>query len=131
MIFITPKNIKKIAKENFSGINVDSNGNELFKYSEQELIEIVEENYKYIRENLSIENSIFLDIPEMTKDDLDLIGMIDSANAYIKQIEMLEQENKALYEENQRLYKENSFNAKNIILKRIMQKLTRKVKKVK
>ena len=66
----------------------------------------------------------------MTKDDLDPIGMIDSANAYIKQIEMLEQENKALYEENQRLYKENSFNAKNI-LKRLMRKLTRKVKKVK
>ena len=126
MIFVTPENIKKIVEENFSGINVDSNENELFKYSEQELVEIVEENYKYIKENLSIENSIFLDIPEMTKDDLNPIGIIDSANAYIKQIKKLEQENKALYEDNQRLYKELELN----IPKKVNRKLDRITKKI-
>lgn len=62
----------------------------------------------------------------MTKDDLNPIGIIDSANAYIKQIKKLEQENKALYEDNQRLYKELELN----IPKKVNRKLDRITKKI-
>lgn len=127
---ITPSNMEDVVAANFSGINLGSNEDEIFKYSEKELISIIEENYKYVSKHLSIKNSVFLDVEKPSTKDLNLNEIIDTTNLYISKIKELEQETKRLFEENQELYSEIEINSKSI-LKKTINKITRKVKKVK
>lgn len=54
--------IEKEIKENFSGKTLEDKSKEIEKYTEEDLQDIIENNYKVIEEKLSIKNSIITDI---------------------------------------------------------------------
>ena len=102
---ITPKNIKEAVKQNFTGINLKSDKDELYQYREDELIKIINKNYEYVSEKLQITNSIFLDIAPF-KSDSDFENLFLNLNCYSTKIKDLEKENKRLFDDTQKLYKE-------------------------
>lgn len=127
-VLITPKNIKDAIKENFTGINLNDDKDELFKYNENELLDIINQNYDYAEKKLGIENSIYLDI-ESFKGESDLSSVFLGLNYYSEKIQNLEKVNKELYLKTQELYKEinqlNKYLRKSII-GRIIKKLDKK-----
>ena len=104
VVLITPKNIKDAIKENFTGINLKDDKDELFKYSEKELIKILNDNYEYVSKKLAITDSVYLDIAPFEVRS-DLFSVFEGLNYYIEKIKDLEQENHKLYLSNQELYK--------------------------
>lgn len=127
-ILITPQNIKDAIKENFTGINLNDDKDELFKYNENELLDIINQNYDYASKKLGIENSIYLDI-EPFKGESDLSSVFLGLNYYPEKIQNLEKVNKELYLKTQELYKEinqlNKYLRKSII-GRLIKKLDKK-----
>lgn len=125
VILITPKNIKKAIEENFTGINLDNDKDELFNYTEKELLEILDDNYHYVANNLAISSSVYLDISPLKKES-NLESVFLGLNYYSEKIKSLEQENKELYLRTQDLYKEiNQLNA--YLRKSIIGRLARKI----
>lgn len=125
VILITPKNIKKAIEENFTGINLDNDKDELFNYTEKELLEILDDNYHYVANNLAISSSVYLDISPLKKES-NLESVFLGLNYYSEKIKNLEQENKELYLRTQDLYKEiNQLNA--YLRKSIIGRLARKI----
>lgn len=125
VILITPKNIKKAIEENFTGINLDNDKDELFNYTEKELLEILDDNYHYVANNLAISSSVYLDISPLKKES-NLQSVFLGLNYYSEKIKSLEQENKELYLRTQDLYKEiNQLNA--YLRKSIIGRLARKI----
>lgn len=102
-VLITPNNIKDAVEENFTGINLSDDKDEIFKYNEKELIKILEDNYKYVSKNLAITDSVFLDITPF-ENKTDIINVIDNINDYASEIDDLKKENKELYLKTQELY---------------------------
>lgn len=125
VILITPKNIKKAIEENFTGINLDNDKDELFNYTEKELLEILDDNYHYVANNLAISSSVYLDISPLKKES-NLESVFLGLNYYSEKIKSLEQENKELYLRTQDLYKEiNQLNE--YLRKSIIGRLARKI----
>ena len=128
IVLITPQNIKDAIEENFTGINLKDDKDELCKYSEKELIEILNKNYSYVADNLAINNSVYLDI-EPFQENSSLQSVFCGLNYYTEKINNLEKENKELYLKTQKLYKEinqlNKYLRKSII-GRLIKKLDKK-----
>ena len=103
--FITPDKIKDAIEENFTGVNLNNDKDELFKYSEKELMKILNENYDYIAKNLAINNSVYLDI-EPFQENTNLKSLFLGLNYYVDKIRLLQEENKELYLRTQELGKE-------------------------
>lgn len=101
---VTPSIIKAAIKENFTGINLKDDKEEILKYNEKELKKIIEKNYSYVKENLQITNSVYLEIEPMEPMNLDLNQIIENTNSNIEKICSLEKETKKLFLDNQRLY---------------------------
>lgn len=101
---VTPNIIKAAIKENFTGINLKDDKEEILKYNEKELKKIIEKNYSYVKEKLQITNSVYLDIEPMESINLDLNQIIENTNSNIEKICSLEKESKKLFLDNQRLY---------------------------
>ena len=101
---VTPSIIKAAIKENFTGINLKDDKEEILKYNEKELKKIIEKNYSYVKEKLQITNSVYLDIEPMESINLDLNQIIENTNSNIEKICSLEKESKKLFLDNQRLY---------------------------
>lgn len=104
LALVTPSIIKTAIKENFTGINVKDDKEEILKYNEKELKKIIEKNYSYVKENLQITNSVYLEIEPMEPMNLDLNQIIENTNSNIEKICSLEKETKKLFLDNQRLY---------------------------
>ena len=124
---ITPKNIELAIEENFTGINLEDNKDELFNYKENELIEIINKNYDFVSQHFSISNSVYLDIKPF-KSMSTLESVFKGLNYYSKKERELEQENKKLFLETQSIYKERDELQKaldNTIDRRIKNKLRR------
>lgn len=105
VVLITPKNIKDAIEENFTGINLKDDMDELFHYSEQELIKTINQNYEYVSKHLAIADCVYLDIEPFNGEN-DLKSVFDGLNYYINQMQHLQSENQRLYLENQKLYKQ-------------------------
>lgn len=101
---ITPDIIEEAIKENFTGINLRDNKEEILDYNEKELKKIIEENYSFIKSKFQITNSVYLDIEPMEQMNLDLNQIIENTNSNIEKICSLEKESKKLFLDNQRLY---------------------------
>lgn len=101
VVLITPKNLKQAIEENFGGYSLGNDKEELFKYQEQELKEIIKENYDYIKENLSISNSVYLDIAPFPNHSM--------TEFYLRELSRLAKENTKLRELNELIKEENSF----------------------
>lgn len=110
VVLITPENIKDAIKENFTGINLKDDKDKLFKYSEKELIKIVNDNYDYVSKKLTITDSVYLDIDPFEVRS-DLFSVFNGLNYYIEKVNNLEQDNKTLYTSIQELSKD--FDIKN------------------
>lgn len=104
IVLVTPSIIKAAIKENFTGINLKDDKEEILKYNEKELKKIIEKNYSYVKEKLQITNSVYLDIEPMEPMNLDLNQIIEITNSNIEKICSLEKESKKLFLDNQRLY---------------------------
>ncbi len=104
IVLVTPSIIKAAIKENFTGINLKDDKEEILKYNEKELKKIIEKNYSYVKEKLQITNSVYLDIEPMESINLDLNQIIENTNSNIEKICSLEKESKKLFLDNQRLY---------------------------
>ena len=104
IVLVTPSIIKAAIKENFTGINLKDDKEEILKYNEKELKKIIEKNYSYVKEKLQITNSVYLDIEPMEPMNLDLNQIIENTNSNIEKICSLEKESKKLFLDNQRLY---------------------------
>lgn len=61
-VLITPEKLEEAIEGNFGGYSMKDDKAELFRYSTQEIKDIISKNYQYIRKELSITNSVFLDI---------------------------------------------------------------------
>ena len=59
---ITKDKLNTCIEENFGGYTLKDDKEEIFKYTEQEMKNNLEECYQYIKKELSITNSIYLDI---------------------------------------------------------------------
>lgn len=59
---ITKDKLKTCIEENFGGYTLKDNKEEIFKYTEEEMKKNLEECYQYIKKELSITNSVYLDI---------------------------------------------------------------------
>lgn len=105
VILITPKNIKDAIEENFTGINLNDDKDELFKYKEKDLLKIINGNYDYVSKHLTITDSVYLDIEKFTGDSK-LTSVFNGLNYYVNRIKSLEAENKELYLKTQELYQE-------------------------
>lgn len=128
---VTPKNIKDVIKGNFTGIDLNDNKAEIFKYKKEDLVEIVEKNYKYISKELSISNSVYLDIKPFNNTS-DLHSVFSGLNYYAGKIKMLEKENKQYYLKTQELYQHiNDLNKEldKCINKSILLRIKRKINK--
>lgn len=104
LVLVTPSIIKAAIKENFTGINLKDDKEEILKYNEKELKKIIEKNYSYVKENLQITNSVYLDIEPMEFINIDLNQIIENTNENVEKICSLENESKRLFLDNQRLY---------------------------
>ena len=133
VILITPKNIKDAIEENFTGINLKDDKDELFKYKEKDLLKIINENYDYVSKRLAITDSVYLDIEAFTGDSK-LTSVFNGLNYYTDKIKTLEEENKQLFLRTQELYKEidklNEYLRKSVV-GRIIKKLDKKVRRSK
>lgn len=96
IILITPNNIKDAIKDNFTGINLKDDKDELFKYSETELIKLINKNYGYVSKHLTITDSVYLDIEKFTEDS-NILSVFKGLNYYIDKIKNLDEENKQLF----------------------------------
>lgn len=122
IVLITPKNIKKAAAENFTGRNLKNDKSEIFKYNQKEIIDIIEKNYDYVSENLSISKSIYLDIDNF-ENSVNMNNIFFEINEYQKKIASLEKKNKELFLEGQELYKIiDSYKTRNNIINRMITK---------
>ena len=104
-VLITPKNIKQAIEENFTGINLEDDKEELFQYSEKELIQILNDNYDYVSTHLAITDSVYLEI-EPFQGNSNLESVFSGLNYYTEKIQNLQKENKELYLQTQKLYKQ-------------------------
>lgn len=102
-VLITPKNIKEAIEENFTGINLEDNKDELFQYSEKELIQLLNDNYEYVSKHLAITDSVYLDI-EPFQGQSNLESVFQGLNYYTEKIKELQKENKRLFDTTQELY---------------------------
>lgn len=100
---VTPNNLKDAIEENFTGKNLGDNKDELFKYNEKEIKNILNNNYEYIKKNLSICDCIYLDIKPFVN-CANIEKVLLTSNYYIKLIDKLKQENKQLFLKTQELY---------------------------
>lgn len=105
IVLVTPKKIEKAVEENFGGYSFESDESELFSYNKNELKELVEENYKYIRKNLSITDSIYLDI-EPFPNIINIERYFNDLNSITKEIERLVELNKSIEQEKEYLSEE-------------------------
>lgn len=132
-VMITPNNLKDAIVENFTGINLADDKDELFSYNEEELKDILEKNYKYVKEKLSITDCVYLDITPFDPTRINLNHILENINYYTKSLTSAKEETKKWYDcaiethnEVERLNKEientriNKFkrNFKNIINKK-------------
>ena len=126
-VFITPENIKVAVKDNFTGANLEDNKEELFNYKGKELIKILNENYSYIEERLSIKDSVYLDVKPFQGQG-DLSELFNGTNTISTKIKELEKENKELYLKNQELYQQlNDLNRK--LNKSVLYRIKNKISK--
>lgn len=128
---VTPRNIKDAIEENFTGINLKDGRDELFKYKETELIELINENYDYVSKHLAITDSVYLDI-EKFNGVSQLTSVFNGLNYYIDKIKELEKENKQYYLKTQELYQHiNDLNKEldKCINKSILLRIKRKINK--
>lgn len=129
VILITPKNIKDAIEENFTGINLNDDKDELFKYKEKDLLKIINENYDYVSKHLTITDSVYLDIEKFTGDSK-LTSVFNGLNYYVNRIKSLEAENKELYLKTQELYQEiNKLNK--YLRKSVIGRIIKKIDKTK
>lgn len=63
---VTPKIIEKEIEENFSGKSLDDNKEEVTKYTQEELKEIIRSNYDQVKNKLSISNNIITNLEDKT-----------------------------------------------------------------
>lgn len=101
VVLITPKNLKQAIEENFGGYSLGDDKAELFGYTEKELKEIIEKNYKYIRKNLSITDSIYLDIKPFPNNF--------NIECYFTDLDKITKEKDCLIELNNFLIEENAY----------------------
>ena len=102
---VTPQNIKTCVEENFGGYSLKDDKKELFRYNKEEMKDIIEKNYQYVKKELSINKNIYLDIETMQFTP-DLDDFLKDINRVGKQIDRLEELNWILKEENEFLKKE-------------------------
>lgn len=95
---VTPDIIKQAVDENFSGYSLEDNKEEIFKYSSEQIDKIIEENYQYVRKELSISNSIYLDIDSYSP-HVDVTGIFKNINEMMLKIDKLKDYNYGLNEE--------------------------------
>ena len=96
---ISPKTIKKCMNENFTARTLKDSKKELFEYSKDELINIIESNYSCVKENLSISNSIYLDIKPFSN-KFSFEYFLNDLNRNAKDYDRLQELNYLIKEEN-------------------------------
>ena len=96
---ISPRTIDKCMNENFAGHTLEDNKREVFDYTNEEMEKIIEDNYQYIKEKLSISNSIFLDIEEFPN-KFDFEYFLEDMNRNAKDWDRLQELNYLIKEEN-------------------------------
>ena len=120
-VFVTPDKLPDAIVENFTGINLKDDVDELFKYSKEDLEKILEENYQYVKKELAITDSVFLDIEDFVGPSESLLDMITNTNDYLQRIYNLEQEKEKLIRD---------INDIKFLVKKIFSKLKYRIKKI-
>lgn len=100
-VLITPKILKDAIEENFGGYSLGDDKEELFRYNTKQIEEIIEKNYQYVKKELSITNSVFLDITPFPN--------IFDMNYYFNDLSNLTKEVDKLTELNQLIKDENIY----------------------
>lgn len=120
-VFVTPDKLPDAIVENFTGINLKDDVDELFKYSKEDLEKILEENYQYVKKELAITDSVFLDIEDFVGPSESLLDMITNTNDYLQRIYDLEQEKEKLIRD---------INDIKFLVKKIFSKIKYRIKKI-
>lgn len=108
---VAPQNIEQLSEENFSGNHIAANtaqqiAEDLIQLSSPQIEKMVEENYQYIKEKLSIQNNTFL-LSNVTRQEPD-------ERSKIKSIIELEEKNKQQLQEQIRRLEEEKMQEQNI-----------------
>lgn len=99
VVLITPENLPTAVEENFGGYTLKDDKGELFRYNTEQITNILEENYQYVKRELSITNSVFLDIDPFPN-SFDMNIYFNDLSNLINEVEKMKELNNLIKEEN-------------------------------